>query len=244
MHLPQPHLYCVRCRFHREICLCSEARRVGTELRVFIILHAVETFKLSNTGHLAHLVMPNCQLAVHGRRRGPPADLSELRNSDPDHPVKTILLHPGLGARELTGDYVQELRAPNADGIPMRLRLVVPDGTWSQARRMVKRLPELAHLPRVMLPAVPASVARAAMRPRTNPDAAERVSTCEAIASAVGLLGEDAAEAALYAVYDAAALRVALLRGKIALTDHRSLLRPETPQSEGVVEHLFIQHER
>ena len=88
---------------------------------------------------------------------------------------------------------------------------------------MVKRIPALALLPRVSLPELATFASRESMRPRGNP-ALHRISTCEAMASALGLLGEPAAEAALYEVYDAAALRIALMRGRIPLAGHRHVL--------------------
>lgn len=175
---------------------------------------------MSNTGHLASLVIPDAVVKIQGARGRLPADLGELHDSvAPDgRPWRTVLFFPGLGAQSLTPEYAQSLRSPAT-----RLRIVIPDGSWSQARRMVKRIPELSELPRIILPVASGSAARDRLRPRGNPDAA-RVSTCEAIAAAFGQLGDVDAEAALYGVYDAAALRIALMRGKRHLADHRDVL--------------------
>jgi DTW domain-containing protein YfiP len=219
MHFAHPRAYCLRCRFRREVCLCAATRQAAADLRLVVVLHAVEERKMSNTGHLAALVLPDARIAVHGRR-DQAVDLAELRETHaPDgRPWRSVLLFPGLGAEPLDARAVADLRAPDH-----KLRLVVPDGTWSQARRMVRRLPELAALPRYTIPFGAAWASRTALRPRGNPEPA-RVSTCEAIATAFGLLGEPDAEAALQEVYDAAALRIAMMRGKVLVGEHRDLI--------------------
>ena len=212
--------FCIRCRFRREVCICAAARLVPSDVRLIVVIHGTEALKMSNTGHLAALVLPDAVLKIHGARARSPADLAELRETHaPDgRRWETVLFFPGLGARPLTAANAAELRAPGT-----RLRVVIPDGSWSQARRMVKRLPELAALPRLVLDTPKGSAGRDALRPRGNPEPA-RVSTCEAIAAAFGQLGEPAAEAALFEVYDAAALRIALMRGKRHLAPHREVL--------------------
>ncbi|RKP24141.1 DTW domain-containing protein [Syncephalis pseudoplumigaleata] len=60
----------------------------------------------------------------------------------PDYPVdgRTLLLFPGEDARSLT-----DIDAASFD------RLVVVDGTWNQAKAMVRYSPVLSRLPRVMI---------------------------------------------------------------------------------------------
>ncbi len=226
MHFPKPSAFCVRCRFRREVCLCREAELLPVDVRLVVVLHAVEALKMSNTGHLAQLVIPDCKVLIHGSNGKEPVDLSELQETHaPDgRPWRTILFFPGLAAEPLTPAVAKSLRIGEA--VPSKLRIIIPDGTWSQARRMVKRIPELMALPRFILPATEAMASRVAMRPRGNLEP-ERVSTCEAIAAAFGALGEPACEAALFKVYDAAALRIALMRGRLPLAEHRHVLVPD-----------------
>lgn len=227
MHLPDAKAYCIACRFRREVCLCGEARPVAADFGLIVVIHEQESRKLSNTGHLAQLVVPGCRVLTQPAFGRGTVDLGELSatHASDGRPWRTVLFYPGLGATPLTPEYAAELRRPDASGAVPRLRLVIPDGTWKQARRMVKRLPALAALPRVILSDDPGFAEREAMRPRGNP-AAFRVSTCEAIAAAFGQLGEPEAARELYRVYDEAALRIALLKGKLPLAAHRQVLRP------------------
>ena len=78
---------------------------------------------------------------------------------------------------------------------------------WSQARRMVQRLAPLQRLPRLSLPPPQETV-----RLR-RPPVAGGMSTLEAVASAVALLGDAASAAALRRLHDAAVEQASRLRG-------------------------------
>jgi DTW domain-containing protein YfiP len=81
----------------------------------------------------------------------------------------------------------------------------VLDATWSQARRMFQRIPELRALPRVSLPGRPAERLR-------EPTVKEGMSTIEALAEALDLLGDGPAAAALRHTWSLAVLRGLALR--------------------------------
>jgi len=130
--------------------------------------HASERDRLSNTGHWASLALEGSAVLEHGLP-GAPLDASELAVPG------TWVLYPSPH--------------PPPPGTPPPRRLVVPDGTWSQARRMMQRIPALRALPRLPLPA-PVAV-------RLRRPVAGGMSTLEAVASALRALDEPAAAAAL-----------------------------------------------
>jgi DTW domain-containing protein YfiP len=117
-----------------------------------------------------------------------------------------VVLFPGHGARPLTPEFVAALPSPPA--------LVVPDGTWRQASRMVKRLPLLAGAAKVELPAR----AFAGSAPRRN-DPEHHMSTYEAVAQALAMLEGDAIAGRLFDFYRRAVDRMLLVRGKLKLGD-------------------------
>lgn len=87
-------------------------------------------------------------------------------------------------------------------------RLIVVDGTWQQARRMVLRLPRLRALPRLCLPPPPPG-------PRLRkPFDPQGMSTLEAIAGALELCGEPGPAAQLRGVHQAVLERAERTRGK------------------------------
>lgn len=160
---------CSRCLLQQRVCLCAEIPTVATRTRVVIVRHHLEQFRSSNSGRLAHLALPNSVIVDHGGgHRGP------------------AVLPPLDGAWLLFPEGEPMTRVPS----PPPAQLVVLDATWSQARRMYRKLDALRGLPILRLPDEPVPVAR--LRESPGPG---RVSTIEAIARALRLLeGEEAAE--------------------------------------------------
>jgi DTW domain-containing protein YfiP len=137
---------------------------------VVFLRHFSERDRLTNTGHWASLALAGSRVLEQGVP-GEPLDGSGL--SAPG----TWLLYPSP-------------HPPPADAPPPR-RIVVPDGTWAQARRIVHRVPELRGLPRLPLPpqVAPAGV----RRPPRRGNGVGGMSTLEAVASALRVLGDTAA---------------------------------------------------
>jgi len=96
---------------------------------------------------------------------------------------------------------------PSARPDPAPRTILVPDATWAQARRMVQRLAPLRTLPRLAIPPPPQ-----ALRLR-QPPMAGGMSTLEAIAGVLALLGEAPAAAALRRLHDVAVERTLRLKG-------------------------------
>ena len=140
---------------------------IATQTRVVIVRHHRELHRSSNSGRLAHLALPNSEIVDHGVD-GLPTKLPPLDGA--------WLLFPA-------GPPTLERPVP-----PPR-QLIVLDATWSQARRMYRKLDVLRGLPTLRLPDEPVPTARL----RTSPGEG-RVSTIEAIARALRILeGEEAA---------------------------------------------------
>lgn len=179
---------CERCRFPRRVCLCGDVPRVETRTHVVIVRHHAERFRSSNSGRLAHLALPNSALIDHGGTGGP------------------AVLPPLAGAWLLfpEGEPAREVQDPPST-------LVVLDATWSQARRMYRKLAALRGLPILRLPEGP----RAGARLRAAP-APDRVSTLEAIVSALRLLEGEVAAAPLEALFRLAVERAAATGRNIA----------------------------
>jgi DTW domain-containing protein YfiP len=171
---------CPRCLLQQRVCLCAEVPVVATRTRVVIVRHHLEQFRSSNSGRLAHLALPNSVIVDHG-----PRDLAVLPPLD-----GAWLLFPEGEART---------RAPE----PPPKQLIVLDATWSQARRMYRKLDALRGVPMLRLPEG-ARAAAARMRDAPSPD---RVSTIEAIAEALRLLEGDAVADPLEALFALAVAR-------------------------------------
>jgi len=134
---------------------------------VVLLVHHIELRKSSNTGLLATELLQGSEVVVRGRPDTAPALPT---------PGPRLLLYPGEGVTPLGPEHAKlAAEAP--------LTLVVPDGTWAQARRATRRDPWAVGATPVALP----SLAPSAYRLRTAPRP-DMVSTLEAIAHAVALL--------------------------------------------------------
>lgn len=135
-----PRARCKRCLRPTGYCLCALIPQIESRTRVLILQHPDEVSHALNTARLAALGLVNAQLCV-----------GEVFDD-----LHTLLNPPGYQARLLfPGDAAETLTAYAPDATPMLL--VVPDGTWRKARKLLHLNPLLAALPRVTLGSVPAS---------------------------------------------------------------------------------------
>jgi DTW domain-containing protein YfiP len=172
---------CARCLLLEPWCLCAAIPTVATRTRIVIVRHHLERHRASNSGRLAHFALPNSDLVDHGGRPGP------------------AVLPALAGAWLLFPEGEPTVRAPS----PPPGALIVLDATWSQARRMYRKLDALRGLPILRLPDEPVPVARM----RESPGGG-RVSTIEAIARALRILEGDAVAQPLEDLFQLAVARM------------------------------------
>jgi DTW domain-containing protein YfiP len=180
---------CPRCYLPTRLCLCAEVPRLDTRTEFLVIRHNKEKEKSTNTARMAALALSHCQVLTYGAP-GPPFDASVLEGPD------TWLLFPDTQAP-----------APEA---PLPRRLVVLDGNWGQARRMLQRVPALRRLPGMALPPPPPHTRR--LRRPPHP---EGMSTLEAMAGAVAVLEGEELARQLYALHELMIDRVLESRGRL-----------------------------
>ncbi|WP_394236994.1 tRNA-uridine aminocarboxypropyltransferase [Pseudomonas anguilliseptica] len=133
--MPRPQ--CPRCTRPTERCLCALIPCLSSRTRVLILQHPSEVKHALNTARLAALGLSNAELLV-GEVFEPLAALLQQPG------YRACLLFPGEQAQALLQFAEQHSEQP--------LLLVVPDGTWRKARKLLHLNPLLAALPRVVLP--------------------------------------------------------------------------------------------
>ncbi|EIK97933.1 DTW domain-containing protein [Pseudomonas sp. M47T1] len=180
-----PRIHCPRCHRPESRCLCALIPSLPSRTRVLILQHPSEVNHALNTARLAVLGLANAELVV-----GEVFDDALLQQPG----YRTCLLFPGDDAQPLVAGLSSQ---------PMLL--VVPDGTWRKARKMLHLNPTLAALPRVTLDGAPPS--RYRLRKAPGPGA---LSTIEAITHALEILEAPASFQPLLAPFDA------LIQGQIA----------------------------
>jgi len=163
-----PRSLCFECARPSVVCLCSSIRSVATRTRVVILQHPRESDVPIGTARLVELQLAQAERHVAIKL----GEVPRLRERLTDPRAPAILLYPGEGALDL---------AEHAPEGPVTL--MVLDGTWWQAKKLLQYNPELQRLPRYSLR--PRAPSRYLIR---KEPAAHCISTIEAIGEALTLL--------------------------------------------------------
>lgn len=190
---------CSRCKRPASHCLCALIPDLSSRTEILVLQHPDEVDHALNTANLAVLGLRNATLQVGEVFESLPQWLSQ-----PGY--RTRLLFPGDDAQPLT------CTAGEEDGRPVRL--VVPDGTWRKARKLLHLNPALAALPRVTLTDMAPSRYRLRKAPMEG-----SLSTLEAIVAALDVLEAPADYQALLKPFDA------LIEGQIAAMGEETFRR-------------------
>jgi len=157
------------------VCYCAHLVSLPTRTRVLLLQHPRERHMPIGTARLAHLCLPGSELHVGVDFDDDQQVRAALAGADGGGGAAgrpAYLLFPGPNAIDLAA---VELRAP--------ITLVVLDGTWWQARKLLKRNAALAALPQIRFtPPAPSNY-----RIRREP-ADHCVATVEALAHVLGAL--------------------------------------------------------
>ncbi len=167
----EPRAVCARCRRPTSVCYCKHLSSIDTRTRIVLLQHPRERDMAIGTARMASLCLPNSELHVGVHWQGSPALARAL--SDPSRPA--ALLYPGENAIDV-----------GTHPPPGPVTLVVVDGTWWQAKKLVRENPELASLPRYTFTTPTPSEYRI----RKEPNDAY-VSTIEALVHVLGALEGD-----------------------------------------------------
>ncbi|MCP4809972.1 MAG: DTW domain-containing protein [Proteobacteria bacterium] len=163
-----------------RLCLCGDVRMARNACEVLVVRHFREKNLGSNSGRLVGLCLENSRIVDWGTREWPELDLSG---------DTWVLAHEG-------GTVPAEMPS----------RIVVMDGTWRQAHKMLRRVPGVADLPRLTLPAVP----RERMRKQHLENG---MATAEAIAAALDAIGDVGGDE-LSEAYELQVARMRVARGR------------------------------
>lgn len=182
---------CAGCALPDALCLCAELVPIALRTRVVIVAHHKELWKSSGTARLAARMLEGAEL--HARGAG------EVR-APIEGAGRRLALFPSEDSRPLRPDDADEPAI-----------LIVPDGSWSQAGKAVRRDPLAQDAERVALPAVHES--RYGLR-RAGREGG--LCTLEAIARALAILegpvAGPAIESRLLAALDAFVARQSAIR--------------------------------
>lgn len=174
----------------QQWCLCADIPDVDNETGVLVLRHGLEARKTTNTSRYAQMALRKIEILDWDVRTKLDAG-AWLADKG-----LVWLLYPG-GSTAKVG-----VGKPDA--------LLVIDGTWKQARKLLHTHPSLLSLPRLSLPAPDPTAWR--LRMTKHRDAQ---SSLEAIAEGLRLVDGDAPADALQALHTTLVQQVLLARGAI-----------------------------
>lgn len=162
---PRPR--CDRCQRPSSYCLCAHIPSLANRTRVLILQHPDEAKHPLNTARLAALGLQDAELWVGEHFPQLTRSIASAQHA--------LLLFPAKGKSK---PEAMAAACPTVSSL-----LIVPDGTWRKARRIVQENPVLDTLARLSLPSSAPSEYR--VRKASEPAA---VSTIEAIVRALSTL--------------------------------------------------------
>ncbi|MET1076566.1 MAG: tRNA-uridine aminocarboxypropyltransferase [Pseudomonas sp.] len=178
---------CPGCRVPFSHCFCDWRPRVPTESGVCLLMHDIEALKPSNTGWLIADLVEQTYAFGWSRTSADPALLAVL--ADPQW--QPYVVFPG---EFVAPERVVQTVSPVVGKRPLFILL---DATWTEARKMFRKSPYLAHLP--VLSLEPEQLSRYRLR-RSKRD--DHLCTAEVAALCLELAGDLAAATALDAFLD------------------------------------------
>ncbi len=185
---------CPNCGLYSCICICKSIHKILLKTRITLLIHDKEIRRLTNTGRFAGLCLENSSVFVKGRQ----GEVWDEKQVLPDGYAHRILF-----------PFASETLSPEMKTIDNKpLNLIVPDGTWSQAKKIVISEPYLHSIKRVKLP--PDALSSYHLRKADNP---EHISTLEAIARALGIIENGIIREELESVFTAMTTGLIKLRG-------------------------------
>lgn len=198
---------CTRCLRPVVVCYCAHLTELPTRTRVLVLQHPRERDKPIGTARMAALCLPSAEIAVGVSFEDDPRVRAAL--TDPTRPA--VLLYPG-------DDAAEPVQTPPEGPVT----LVVLDGTWAHAKKLLNKNPFLRALPRYALSPPRPSEYRIRKEPQ-----GDYVSTIEALCYTLGALEGDAARfEALLAPFRAMVETQLDYTRRIGTARHRKKPRP------------------
>lgn len=133
---------CPQCLYAANACLCAKLRRMSTEVEVIVLQDPTEVNHAKNSVKLMRSVLPNLQVVVGETA----ADFSALREQLASTNKAIFLLYPSEQSQSLSAQTTSD-----------NVILLLLDGTWRKAYKLLQLNPWLLDYPAVHLDLTEAS---------------------------------------------------------------------------------------
>ncbi|MES2769252.1 MAG: tRNA-uridine aminocarboxypropyltransferase [Bdellovibrionota bacterium] len=161
---------CDKCRMKDTHCICSHLIAHNNSTPVTVLMHYRELVTTTNTARIAHFMLKNSSVHYRGLIENPLVESQILQSG-----FTPLYLYPSEESAPLTPELVQSLGG--------KVQLIVPDGSWRQAKRVARREPFLKNVQHVKLSDASSGIFYLRRKIKE-----EGVSTIEAIARALGVI--------------------------------------------------------
>ncbi|MBT1063872.1 DTW domain-containing protein [Bowmanella sp. Y26] len=164
--------YCPDCLFPLSVCLCKHVKRLKNRTEILVLQHPSEVKAAKGTVRLLELVLSHIRVYVGEQ----PEHFLEARTRCQQKDRQVGLLYPSAQSRAL--EQHTELTNQPID------TLVVIDGTWRKASKILHCNPWLNHLPAWHFDSAPSS------RYQRSAKRSDSLSTLEAVSYGLQLVEE------------------------------------------------------
>ncbi|MGZ3722333.1 MAG: tRNA-uridine aminocarboxypropyltransferase [Bdellovibrionales bacterium] len=171
-------LLCMTCLQPQMMCYCRHVRRFDPRIKFVILIHRLEVRRRIATGRLSYLSMENSELMM-GYDYSKNQRLTEIVKDPANYPV---ILYPGpksLNLTPMSGDERAQVFPAGKQPV-----VIVIDGTWGTAGKMLSRSENLQGLSRICFTPDRPSNFRVRKQPKK-----ECFSTVEAIHQTIEMVG-------------------------------------------------------
>lgn len=132
-----PQTHCLDCGIAYKWCCCSQISSKESNVKVVLLLHENEPSRPTSTSKIILKTLPNAENYIWKRNEFPSTLIEQINDKDTDAWLLFPADRPELKARQ---------QAINIDHQRNTL-IIVPDGTWKEVRKIVRKSPWLADLP-------------------------------------------------------------------------------------------------
>ncbi|MFY8273545.1 tRNA-uridine aminocarboxypropyltransferase [Pseudoalteromonas sp. SSDWG2] len=188
---------CELCLLAQSLCICASTEQATCDAAVCMLMYHNESFKPSNTGRLIADIVPDNYAFRWDRTEPDDALLALIANPQ----YQPYLVFPSAGIEP------QRVRTDVARDSNKKPLFIFLDGTWREAKKMVRKSPYLDHLPVLSISPERLSDYRLRVAPH-----AHQLGTAEVAIMVLALAGEDDAASKLEDHF--IAFRGAYLKGK------------------------------
>lgn len=166
---------CEQCLIAKHYCICKDVEHADCKAAVCLLMYHNESFKPSNTGRLIAEIVPDNHAFRWDRTDPNPAFLALI--NDPQY--QPMVVFPAEDVEE--GRAITEVNIEEGK----KLLFIFLDGTWREAKKMIRKSPYLDNLPVLSVTADKLSDYRLRVAPH-----AHQLGTAEVAIMVLALAGE------------------------------------------------------